>query len=214
MSPVLGHSTRASGYYARVVKRQVDLVGAALLLVVLAPLLLAVAVAVALLLGRPVLYRQTRVGLHGRPFVLYKFRTMLPDRRLHDDPLADPDRRLDFEAAGDPRHTRLGRFLRIWSCDELPQLWNVLRGSMSLVGPRPEVPAVVAKYDAWQHERHLVRPGLTGLWQVTARHSKPMSAHVRMDVDYVQRLSVRLDAAILLRTVRVLLHGDRTGVPS
>jgi lipopolysaccharide/colanic/teichoic acid biosynthesis glycosyltransferase len=204
---------RCQSPYVRIVKPVMDRGLAVALSVALAPLLLVVALAVRVALGAPVLFTQTRVGRAGRPFTLYKFRSMRPDRRVQQLPYAGPDRRVSYEATNDPRHTRLGLFLRAWSLDELPQLWNVLRGDMSLVGPRPEVPEVVAGYADWQHERHRVRPGLTGLWQVTARTTKPMHAvaNTGIDVQYVQRVSLRLDCRILLRTLPAVLSVGRMG---
>jgi lipopolysaccharide/colanic/teichoic acid biosynthesis glycosyltransferase len=119
-------------------------------------------------------------------------------------------RRRDHKAPHDPRHTRLGRFLRRTSLDELPQLLNVLRGDLSLVGPRPELPEVVAGYEPWQHARHWVRPGITGLWQVTQRGTgEPMHRHVATDLEYIERLSFATDARILVRTVPAALGFDR-----
>jgi lipopolysaccharide/colanic/teichoic acid biosynthesis glycosyltransferase len=119
-------------------------------------------------------------------------------------------RRRNHKAPHDPRHTRLGRFLRRTSLDELPQLVNVIRGELSLVGPRPELPEVVAGYEAWQHARHFVRPGITGLWQVTQRGSgEPMHRHVATDLEYINRLSFMTDARILVRTVPAALGFDR-----
>lgn len=201
-----GVTPRSRSTYVRFGKPAEDWLLALVLAVVLAPAALAVAVAVLVSLGRPVIYRQTRVGRHGREFTLYKFRSMLPDRRLRDLPFDGPDRRVSYEVEGDPRQTRLGRLLRSVGLDEIPQLWNVIRGDMSLVGPRPEVPAVVARYAEWERTRHDVRPGLTGLWQVTARRAKPMSAHVAIDIEYVRRVSLWLDLRILARTLPSLMR--------
>jgi len=185
--------------YVRGVKPCVDRVIASVLLVLLAPVLLAVALAVRLALGAPVLYRQERVGLGGRRFEVLKFRTMLPDRRRRELPVAD-DRRREHKATDDPRHTRLGRRLRRWSIDELPQLLNVVRGEMSLVGPRPELVHVVARYEDWQHARHCVRPGLTGLWQVRSRGDAPMHDCVHDDLDYIERVGPIADLVLLAAT--------------
>lgn len=156
-------------------------------------------------LGTPVIFRQTRVGRHGRLFTIYKFRGMLPDRRLESRPWPVTERRLDHEPTHDPRHTRLGLFLETWSLDELPQLWNIVRGEMSFVGPRPELPVIVASYADWQHERHLVKPGLTGLRQITYRTHKPMYDHV----DYVRHVSAGLDLHIFLRTLPAAVSSRR-----
>lgn len=244
---------RSPSVYESHVKTAFDRAVAAALLVVLGPLLFAIALAVRVNLGPGVLYRQERVGQNGTPFSMLKFRTMQPDRRRAADgqlrtdrragtdrrsgrdrrqaqvALDGPDRRVSsarqledrralersrrrtHKTPDDPRHTGLGRFLRAYSFDELPQLVNVLRGELSLVGPRPELPEVVASYEPWQHARHEVKPGLTGLWQTTDRGSgEPMHLHVDRDLEYIERISVRTDLAILLVTVPVLLGVDRT----
>ena len=201
--------------YARRVKPAADRVGGALLLAAFSPVMGAVAVAVRTSLGSPVIYRQIRVGRGGVQFTMLKFRTMTPDRRIASVPFDGPERRVSWEATGDARHTPLGALLRRASLDELPQLWNVVRGDMSLVGPRPEVPAAVATYADKAAERHLVRPGVTGLWQVTARGTMPMELCVDIDLDYVRRISLRLDSWILLRTIPELIRsvGRSTAAP-
>lgn len=186
-------------------KRWLDVVGALLLLVVLSPLLAVIALAIWIDSGRPIIFRQTRIGQYGRPFVVYKFRTMRPDRRRRQLPYHGPERRKRHKTARDPRVTRVGRLLRRTSLDELPQLVNVLRGDMSLVGPRPELPEIVARYAAWQHERHLVRPGLTGWWQVQSRGDQLMHERTDLDVFYVRNQSFWLDLRILIRTIPSLL---------
>jgi lipopolysaccharide/colanic/teichoic acid biosynthesis glycosyltransferase len=206
-APVLPLRPHTPGSYERYAKRSVDLVIALAALVVLAPLIGLVAVAVLLRLGRPVLFRQQRVGLGGRPFSVYKFRTMGQDRRGREGERHwhGPDRRQTHKSDADPRHTELGRLLRRTSLDELPQLWNVLRGDMSIVGPRPELVEVVARYSPWQHHRHVVRPGLTGLWQVSARGGQVMHEVTHIDLEYVEKLSLRTDLRILLQTPMALL---------
>ena len=199
--------------YQAAVKPVVDRSLATLLLVLLSPILGVVALAILVTLGRPVFIRQQRVGEHGHHFKMWKFRTMRPCRR--DPRLVDgydgEDRRRSHKTDDDPRHTNLGRLLRKLSLDELPQLINVLTGDMSLVGPRPELPVIVAGYEAWQHERHAVKPGVTGLWQVTARETAgQMHRHTHIDVEYVRSISFAADMRILLLTVPVLL-GVRAG---
>ncbi len=191
----------------RWVKPAVDRVGALVLLVVASPILAVVALAVRLRLGSPVIYRQTRVGQGGRPFTVYKFRSMRPDRRA-TTPAEPPgeERRVDHKSPDDPRLVPLGRRLRSASLDELPQLFNVLRGEMSLVGPRPELPSVVARYEPWQHRRHEVKPGLTGLWQIKARGDVPMHEGTELDLDYVDQVSLGTDLRILMRTPMALLR--------
>jgi lipopolysaccharide/colanic/teichoic acid biosynthesis glycosyltransferase len=197
--------------YERTVKPVLDFMVAAVLLLLFAPVLAAVALAVRLQLGKGVLFRQERVGLDGQPFTVYKFRTMRHDRRAADCSFAGTDRRQAHKCDDDPRHTSLGRLLRKLSLDELPQLVNVLRGEMSIVGPRPELVSVVAAYEPWQHRRHRVKPGLTGLWQVTTRgQGRLMKDDTQVDLDYVECISLRTDATILVKTVPVLVFG-RTG---
>jgi lipopolysaccharide/colanic/teichoic acid biosynthesis glycosyltransferase len=157
-----------------------------------------------------VLLVQPRIGRAGRTFGMLKFRTMHPCRRHRYEAVPpEQDRRCRHKSDEDPRHTRLGRLLRQTSLDELPQVWNVLRGDMSLVGPRPELPAIVAGYADWQHRRHEVKPGITGLWQVTERtHSAgEMHLHTGTDLAYLEQLSLRTDLAILIRTPIVLMRG-------
>jgi len=195
--------------YERFFKPVIDrAVGAVLLLAVL-PTLLLVALLVRALLGRSVIFKQRRVGRGGRVFTMYKFRTMHPCRRRARVQHA-PDRRVTHKHPRDPRLTPLGRFLRKWSLDELPQLWNVARGDMSLIGPRPELVDIVDRYESWQHERHAVKPGLTGLWQVLARGDGPMHENTHLDLAYVRRVRFTTDCKILLHTIPVLL-GRRTG---
>ncbi|MFU8851396.1 sugar transferase [Micromonospora sp. SL1-18] len=177
-------------------KRAFDVVAALLLLVLTAPLVAVVALVVAVGLGRPVLFRQARVGRDGSIFELVKFRSMLP---------IDPRRGLVTDA---DRLTSLGRFLRATSLDELPTLWNVLRGDMSLVGPRPLLPEYLPRYSPWQARRHEVRPGVTGLAQVTGRNSLSWEEKLDLDVRYVDTRNLRVDLAILRATVRTVLRRE------
>ncbi len=170
-------------------KRGVDILGSLLCLVASSPLLGGVAVLVRLLIG-PVFFRQVRPGLHGKPFRLYKFRTMKD--------LRDSEGRLLPDAE---RLTAFGRFLRHWSLDELPELFNVLKGDMSLVGPRPLLMEYLPRYTPEQARRHEVRPGITGLAQVMGRNAIPFSRRLAYDVQYVDRFSLWLDLQILLLTV-------------
>ncbi|HWH24195.1 MAG TPA: sugar transferase, partial [Candidatus Limnocylindria bacterium] len=184
-----------------------DIVASALLLVLLSPLMLLIALYIRLLDGPPVLFRQVRVGLHGRPFTCLKFRTMVPDAEArmpelaHLNEVAGPA----FKIASDPRVTRTGRGLRRSSLDELPQLINVLRGEMSIVGPRPATPAEVAQYDVWHRRRLSMRPGLTGLWQVQARNDVTFDQRARLDLQYIDRWTIWLDVKILLRTIPAMV---------
>jgi sugar transferase EpsL len=178
-------------------KRVVDVAASAAGLVMLAPVLAACAVAVRLSMGSPVLFRQTRPGLHGVPFTMYKFRTMRDARDRNGDPLPDAE-----------RLTRVGNFLRSTSLDELPELWNVLRGDMSLVGPRPLLMQYLPLYSAEQARRHDVRPGITGWAQVNGRNAITWDEKFRLDVWYVDNRSLRLDLQILLRTLRKVAHRE------
>jgi exopolysaccharide biosynthesis polyprenyl glycosylphosphotransferase len=196
---------------ALAVKRAVDVGGSLVGLILLSPLLLATALAIRLRDGPPVLFRQTRVGLSGRPFTIFKFRTMVPDAeaRLAEVRHLNERNGIVFKAANDPRVTRLGRILRAMSVDELPQLWNVLKGDMSLIGPRPPLVGEVAEYDIWHRRRLSMRPGITGLWQVEARHEPEFDRWVERDLAYIDRWSPLLDLKILLRTIPAVM--GRTG---
>jgi exopolysaccharide biosynthesis polyprenyl glycosylphosphotransferase len=193
------------------VKRVADIAGSLVGLVVLSPLLLATALAIRLRDGPPVLFRQARAGLNGRPFTIHKFRTMVPDaeERLAEIQHLNERDRVAFKASDDPRITQLGRTLRATSLDELPQLWNVLKGEMSLVGPRPPLPGEVAAYDIWHRRRLSMKPGITGLWQVEARDEPGFDRWVERDLAYIDRWSLLLDLKILLRTVPAVI--GRTG---
>ena len=159
--------------------------------------------------GGPVFFRQTRVGLHGRPFQILKFRSMAVDAeaRLAELAAANEIDGHAFKVTDDPRITPIGRRLRRWSLDELPQLWNVLRGDMSLVGPRPPLEREVAGYDMWHRRRLSMKPGITGLWQVRARHEPEFDRWVEDDLEYIDRWSLWLDFQILARTIPAALEG-------
>jgi len=197
---------RLSGGQA-LLKRTFDLVAGGLAALVLLPLILVIALTIAATSRGPVIYRQERVGRRGRRFSIYKFRTMvvgaeamvseLRPRNQAGGPL--------FKIRDDPRVTGLGRWLRRWSLDELPQLWNVVRGDMSLVGPRPPLPEEVAAYREWHLDRLEVRPGLTGLWQVSGRSELSFDDYVRLDLFYIESWSLAYDLFILLKTVPVVL---------
>ena len=190
-------------------KRVMDLVGAVLLMVLLSPVLLVLAIAVKLDSKGSVLFRQERVGLHGRSFNVIKFRSMCTDAEEKLPELRDQNEVNGhaFKLADDPRVTRIGRFLRRSSLDELPQLANVLRGQMSLVGPRPPLPSEVANYDTWHRRRLSMKPGMTGLWQVCARHSPEFDNWVAQDLEYIDTWSLWLDFKIMARTVPAVLSG-------
>jgi lipopolysaccharide/colanic/teichoic acid biosynthesis glycosyltransferase len=207
---VVAPDVRASGDLA---KRGLDVAAAALLLVLTLPVLIVVAFLVRLTSRGPVLFIQTRVGANGRTFGLLKFRSMYvgSDDAVHREYVTRLLRGQGsaaqglFKLADDPRITPLGRTLRRFSLDELPQLVNVLKGDMSLVGPRPSLPWEVMMFPTWARSRQTVRPGITGLWQVSGRNRLTMLAGLELDVEYVERRSLRLDLLILLKTVPVLL---------
>lgn len=181
-----------------------DVTAAFTLLLALAPLLALVAVLIKLTSRGPVLFSQMRVGRGGREFRFFKFRSMVIDAEARKAGLLDRnDHRssLTFKMKQDPRVTWVGRLIRRTSVDELPQLWNVLRGDMSLVGPRPAVPAEVARYTPRQRARLAVTPGLTCIWQVSGRGDLPFDRQVEMDLEYIRGRSLWLDLALLARTV-------------
>jgi lipopolysaccharide/colanic/teichoic acid biosynthesis glycosyltransferase len=168
---------------------------------VLMPVMLLACLAIFAEDGGPIFFRQRRVGRFGRIFVMYKLRTMSKEKCV--DRFAPASR-------FDPRITRIGHWLRRFSIDEIPQLVNVIRGDMAIVGPRPEMPFVVREYEDWQHLRHLVTPGITGLWQVTCRKSVPLHLPeaTLLDLDYIRRASHGTDALLLVKTVGTLTSTD------
>jgi lipopolysaccharide/colanic/teichoic acid biosynthesis glycosyltransferase len=200
-----------------IVRRCFDIAFAAALILLLSPVLIAVALAVRLDSRGPALFRQRRVGYLEREFTLFKFRSMRVDAdpRGHQEYVsalingadANPDggRKNLYKLAVDNRITPVGRWIRRWSLDELPQLFNVLRGDMTLVGPRPAIPYEVAEYPAWYRDRFAVRPGLTGYWQVSGRSERTYEEMVRLDIEYAERRSIGLDFLILLKTPWVVL---------
>jgi lipopolysaccharide/colanic/teichoic acid biosynthesis glycosyltransferase len=182
----------------RAMRRSVDIAVATVALVVASPLFAGAAIAIALEDGRPIFFRQRRVGRYGRPFTIYKFRTM---RHAHCTDAHKPG------SGADPRITRVGRILRKLSIDELPQFVNVVRGDMAVVGPRPEMPFIVARYERWQHLRHLAPPGITGLWQTTVRSTVPLHRPeaTMIDLRYVRRSSTTFDLTLVAKTVLTVL---------
>jgi exopolysaccharide biosynthesis polyprenyl glycosylphosphotransferase len=191
-------------------KRVMDIIGSTIGLVLFSPLIIGAAIAIFLTDGSPIFFRQERVGLHGRPFTMLKFRTMVRDAEERLDDLMHLNERSGaaFKIEDDPRITKVGRFLRRTSIDELPQFWNVLIGSMSLVGPRPPLPREVDEYDIWHRRRLSMKPGITGLWQVEARHEPDFDRWVEHDLIYIDGWSIWLDLKILAKTLPALLaHG-------
>ena len=206
----------------RAIRRALDIAVAILALVLAAPLFLAIAAIIRLDSRGPAIFHQRRIGLNELPFTVHKFRTMYDeaDPAPHRDYIAalvngngqrhSDGRQSLFKLAVDDRVTPVGKFLRKTSIDELPQLWNVLRGEMSLVGPRPVVPYELEHYSSQQFMRFTVKPGLTGLWQVSGRNERTYTEMVALDIEYVERRSLLLDLSILLRTFPVVI--ERRGV--
>jgi lipopolysaccharide/colanic/teichoic acid biosynthesis glycosyltransferase len=198
---------------AAAAKRALDVALALGALAVAAPVMAAIALVVRRDSPGPAIFRQRRIGRHARPFYMYKFRTMYhqteqAEAGLHGPtPAPPPGPGAEFKLPDDPRITRAGRFLRRSSLDELPQLFNVLRGEMSLVGPRPELPAVAALCPAWGLARLAVPPGMTGWWQVCGRSNRPLAVMMEDDLYYLRRYSLALDLRILARTVRAVISG-------
>ncbi|MGQ9710366.1 MAG: undecaprenyl-phosphate glucose phosphotransferase [Anaerolineae bacterium] len=208
--PLIGVRTVSISKGALLVKRMIDLTVSAVGLLLCAPLFLVIALAVRLDSPGPVIFRQTRVGLRGRRFEMYKFRSMRVGAEEQQDMLADLNEADGpiFKIRDDPRLTRVGRILRRLSLDELPQLVNVLRGEMSLVGPRPPIPAEVEKYQEWHKKRLEAPPGMTGLWQVSGRSRLSFDEMVLLDIYYIENWSLWLDFKILMRTIPKVLLGE------
>jgi exopolysaccharide biosynthesis polyprenyl glycosylphosphotransferase len=208
--PVIGLREPAIGTWQRAFKRSLDLVVAVMGLLVLSPLFLLVALAIKLESPGPVFFWQARLGRGGREFAICKFRSMHQGAEERKDELVTLNEATGpiFKMREDPRLTSVGRVLRRWSLDELPQLYNVVRGEMSLVGPRPPTPSEVEKYEDWQLKRLSVRPGMTGLWQVSGRSEVPFAEMMLLDIYYVENWSPALDAEILLRTIPKWISGE------
>jgi len=209
-TPLLTLRSQRSPDWALAIKRIADVVVAIIGLAVISPLMVAIAALIKLDSRGPVFYRALRVGQRGRRFTCFKFRTMVPHADALKNSLRSRNERdgAFFKISNDLRITRTGKFLRCFSLDELPQLWNVLRGEMSLVGPRPHPPDDVERYDLSQLQRLDFVPGITGLWQVTARQNPSFALSVALDVDYISNWSLGLDCRILWKTVGAVLHGS------
>jgi len=201
---------RPEGAYLRLGKRLVDLMGATLGLLLGSPILLLAAIAIKVESRGPVFYKSTRIGRGGRPFTFYKLRSMVigADARRHDLKHLNQADGPVFKIFDDPRVTRVGRWLRSTSIDELPQLFHVLSGEMSLVGPRPPLPDEVSHYEPWQLHRLDVRPGLTCLWQISGRSRIGFDEWMRLDLEYIRNQSLLLDVKILLRTIPAVLSRE------
>ncbi|TMC48356.1 MAG: sugar transferase [Chloroflexi bacterium] len=201
---------QSDGTVAGIARRAIELLIALAGVLILAIALPVIALAIRLDSPGPVLFRQRRVGSDGRRFTMFKLRTMQRDAEVRRDHVLDLNvmGRVTFKAVGDPRITRVGRLLRRFSLDEAPQFWNVLRGEMALVGPRPPLPGEVEGYGDHERRRLDVKPGITGLWQVSGRSTRPHDEMVALDLEYVERRSLRLDLAIILATIPAMLGGN------
>jgi len=193
------------GVYEIAIKPIVDRLAGIALTVIALPFVIVVVPVIWATLGRPAIFKQARVGRFGEEFTVYKLRTMEGDRRMDQVSISHTDRRVTHKSTTDPRHTSLGRFLRKWSLDEIPQFWNLALGDMSLVGPRPELSQIVDGYAEWQHRRHEVKPGLTGLWQVSARGDGPMHEATDIDIEYVDNVGFGQDLRIVFSTPQAIL---------
>jgi lipopolysaccharide/colanic/teichoic acid biosynthesis glycosyltransferase len=198
------------GFYLLFGKRLLDVLGASIGLVLASPILLVAAVAIKLESRGPLIYRSTRIGRGARPFPFFKLRSMVDGADRHRHTLAhlnETDGPV-FKIAADPRVTRVGRLLRVTSIDEIPQLWNVIRGEMSLVGPRPPIAEEVMQYEPWQLRRLDVLPGITCLWQISGRSRIGFQEWMRLDLEYIKHRSFWLDLKILIRTIPAVLSRE------
>lgn len=208
--PVLLASLTQYTGAANVIKRLLDIIGSLCALIISSPILLGVAIAIKLDDGGPVFFSQTRIGLHGKPFKMYKFRSMVTNAEELKKKLAEEtgqEDRFIFKMKDDPRITKVGHFIRKTSLDEFPQFYNVLKGDMSLVGPRPALPEEVARYGSLYSARLLVKPGITGPWQVSGRSDLSQEQSEYLDVSYIENWSIAGDLAILAKTVMVIFTG-------
>jgi len=208
--PLIGVRQGRVSPFSRLLKRGIDVVFSLLVLILFAPLMGLIALAVKLDSPGPVLFRQARMGKGGKPFTVYKFRSMKIGAEEQKDLLRDLNEAAGpiFKIKDDPRVTRVGRWLRRFSLDELPQFYNVLRGDMSIIGPRPPLAEEVAEYQSWHMRRLETAPGITGLWQVSGRSELPFDEMALLDIYYIEQWSPGLDVQILLRTIPTILFGD------
>ena len=207
--PLLTFSPTPSNEVILFIRRAMDVVFSGLLLVAAIPIMGLAGLAIKLTSSGPAFFRQERCGIHGRRFVMFKFRSMVGDaeqRRYELEALNEMDGPV-FKSSRDPRVTRVGKFLRRFSIDELPQLYNVLKGDMSLVGPRPPLPEEVRRYKRWQRRRLSMKPGITCLWQISGRNQVGFEEWMKLDLNYIDNWSLLLDLKILLKTVPVVLMG-------
>jgi len=205
--PLLGFKTTIGEEWQLLLKRLFDIMLSVVGIIAAFPIFAALAIAIKWFYGNPVIFKQSRSGLNGRQFIMYKFRTMVNGAEKKKDALHSFNE-MDgpvFKMRNDPRVTGFGKFLRRSSLDELPQLFNVLKGDMSIVGPRPPIPAEVSKYEVWQRRRLSMKPGLTCFWQANGRNSVDFEKWMRMDLEYIDNWSLGLDFKILLKTVPAVL---------
>lgn len=205
--PILTYSTVPTNSNELVLKRFIDFLGSIFIMVIFLPIHIIIAAAIKIDSRGSIFYRQLRVGQNGRQFMLYKFRSMVQDAEEMKNKLV-PDNEMTgpvFKIRNDPRVTRVGRFLRKYSLDEIPQIINVIRGEMSLVGPRPPLPEEVAQYDLWQRRRLSMKPGLTCLWQVKGRSDIDFIEWMKLDLEYIDNWSLGLDLLIILKTIPAIL---------
>ena len=207
-APLLTFSAAPLDDLRLVLKRSFDIITSSLALILLSPLLGLCALLIRLTSPGPVIFRQQRSGLNGRQFTLLKFRSMVHNAEALRDGLEHlNEREVAFKIANDPRVTPVGRWLRKFSIDELPQLINVLRGDMSIVGPRPPLPEEVARYQPWQRRRLRMRPGLTCLWAIAGRDSLDFNSWMKLDISYIENWSLGLDWSIILKTIPYVIAG-------
>ncbi len=207
--PMISLRDPALNEVQRLVKRMFDLAIAVPVVMLLMPIIALISILIKLDSDGPVIFRQQRVGENGQLFPMYKFRSMVVGaEKMQDDvKQTDDEGNVIYKKAGDPRITRIGSFLRRTSLDEVPQLFNVIKGDMSLVGPRPELPMLVGQYEPWQHKRFAVPQGMTGWWQINGRSDKPLHLHTEEDIYYIQNYSLWMDLYILLKTPLAVLRG-------
>jgi exopolysaccharide biosynthesis polyprenyl glycosylphosphotransferase len=207
-APLLTFAAAPDDEVRLMIKRGIDIFLTAAALLILMPFMGMIALLIRITSPGPVIFRQVRCGLNGRRFVCFKFRSMCADAEQRKADLEHLNQKQTaFKIKNDPRLTPVGRYMRKFSVDEWPQLWNVLRGEMSLVGPRPAVPEEVEKYKRWQRRRLRMRPGLTCLWAINGRDTLDFDTWMRLDMQYIDRWSLGLDWHIILRTIRQVLLG-------
>ena len=208
--PMINLRDPALNEVQRLMKRMFDLLFGGIAALIISPLLGLVALAIKIDNPGPIIFRQKRVGENGRIFNMYKFRSMIEGAEALQDEVTEYDDQgqMLYKKADDPRITRVGRIIRRTSIDELPQLFNVLKGDMSLVGPRPELPFMIGYYEPWQHKRFAVPQGMTGWWQINGRADKPLHLHTEDDIYYIQNYSLWMDLYILLKTPWVVVRGE------